>query len=111
MGVIGLIMLFLRPTRGHGGRYRVNNAIRTPDKKTRLKYANNKFLKNGNSVRDFFLSVTHNRWLTIIKTRSIQDTTNGRHASPRADYMMVIKCKLSFIKDYCKSSVQANCCL
>ena len=24
MGVIGLIMLFVRPTRGHGGRYRAN---------------------------------------------------------------------------------------
>ena len=29
MGVIGLIMLFVRGT--HGGRYRVNNAIRTWD--------------------------------------------------------------------------------
>ena len=29
LGVIGLIMLFVHSTRGHGGRYRVNNAIRT----------------------------------------------------------------------------------
>ena len=30
VGVIGSIMLFVRPTtRGHGGRYRVNDAIRT----------------------------------------------------------------------------------
>ena len=29
MGVIGLIMLFVRPTMEHGGRYSVNNAIRT----------------------------------------------------------------------------------
>ena len=33
--VIGLIMLFVRATRGHGGRYRVNNAIRTCHKRTR----------------------------------------------------------------------------
>ena len=31
VGVIGLIMLFVRPTRGHGGRYRVNNGIRTSE--------------------------------------------------------------------------------
>ena len=35
MGVIGLIMLFVRPTRRHGGRYRVNNAIRTSNQEAR----------------------------------------------------------------------------
>ena len=29
MDLIGLIMLFVRHSRGHGGPYRVNNAIRT----------------------------------------------------------------------------------
>ena len=35
MGVIGLIMLFVRPTSGHGGRYRVNNGIPTCHHRTR----------------------------------------------------------------------------
>ena len=29
MDVIGIIMLFVRATKGHVGRYRVNNVIRT----------------------------------------------------------------------------------
>ena len=35
MGLIGLIMLFVRAARGHGGLYRVNNGIRTSHKRTR----------------------------------------------------------------------------